>query len=77
MGMLDALTIRSNAAKKSFADEVTAQSDTSQGVLDTFAGQSAETGADIGAAGSLLGASTVGTHFAKLQNAANGGATAT
>ena len=77
-GMLDALTIRSNAAKKAYADEVTAQSDTAQGVLDTFAGQSAQTGADIGAAGTLLsGASTVGGNYAKLQNAIGGGATAT
>lgn len=77
-GMLDALTIRSNAAKKAYADEVTAQSDTEQGVLDTYAGQSAETGAELGAAGTLLsGASTVGNNYAKLQNAFGGGATAT
>lgn len=70
MGMLDALTIRSNAAKKSYSDEVTAQSDTSQGVLDTYAGESAKTGSEIGAAGTLLsGASTVGGNYLKLQNA--------
>jgi hypothetical protein len=70
MGMIDALTIRSDAAKKAYADEVTAQSDTEQGVLDTYAGQSAETGSEIGAAGSLLsGAATVGNNYIKLQNA--------
>lgn len=69
MGMVDALTIRSNAVKKSYADEVQAQSDTEQGVLDTFAGNSAVTGSEIGAAGTLLsGASTVGSNYAKLQN---------
>jgi hypothetical protein len=68
MGMLDALTIRSNATKKAYADEVTAQSDTEQGVLDTYAGESAMTGAEIGATGSLLsGASTVGGNYLKLQ----------
>lgn len=70
MGMLDALTIRSNAAKKSYADEVQANSDTAQGQLDTFAGDQAITGSEIGAAGTLLSsASTVGSNYAKLQNA--------
>jgi hypothetical protein len=70
-GMLDALTIRSNAAKKAYADEVQANSDTAQSQLDTFAGESAQTGADIGAAGTLLsGASTVGSNYLKLQNVA-------
>jgi hypothetical protein len=72
-GMVDALTIRSNAAKKAYSDEVSAQSDTEQGVLDTFAGQSAQTGSEIGAAGTLLsGASTVGSNFLKLQNTTGG-----
>lgn len=69
MGMLDVSTIRSNAAKKAYADEVQANSDTAQGQLDTFAGEQAETGADIGAAGTLLsGVSTVGGNYAKFQN---------
>ena len=68
------MTTRSDAAKKAYSDEVTAQSDTEQGVLDTFAGQSAVTGSEIGAAGTLLsGASTVGVNYAKMQNAANPG----
>jgi len=76
MGMVDVSTIRSNAVKKAYSDEVTSQSDTTQGVLDTYAGQSAETGADLGAAGTLLsGASTVGANYLKLQNST--GATAT
>jgi hypothetical protein len=69
MGLTDSLTIRSNAAKKSYEDEVTAASDTAQGQLDTFAGAQATEGADIGAAGTLLsGASTVGANYLKLQN---------
>lgn len=73
MGMLDALTVRSNAAKKAYADEVQATSDTAQGQLDTFAGEQAGTGADIAAAGTLLsGASTVGGNYAKFQGAYGG-----
>jgi hypothetical protein len=74
MGMVDVSTIRSNAAKKAYADEVTANSDTAQGQLDTMGASSAETGADIGAAGTLLsGASTVGSNYVKLQNAIGSG----
>jgi hypothetical protein len=74
LGMLDALTIRSNSAKKAYADEVQANSDTAQSQLDTFAGETAQTGAEIGAAGTLLsGASTVGANYAKLKNLTNPG----
>lgn len=68
-GMVDALTIRSGAAKKAYADEVQANSDTAQGALDTMGASQAETAGDLGAAGTLLsGASTVGNNYAKLQN---------
>jgi len=68
LGMLDALTVRSNAAKKAWSDEVEATSDQAQSVLDTSAGQQAETAGEIGAAGSLLsGVSTVGGNYAKWQ----------
>jgi hypothetical protein len=74
LGTLNELTTRSDAAKKAYTDEVTAQSDTAQGVLDTYAGESAETGAEIGAAGTLLSnASTVGANYAKLQNVTSTG----
>jgi hypothetical protein len=77
-GVLDTLTIRSNAAKKAYSDEVTATSDTAQGQLDTFAGETATTGSEIGAAGTLLsGASTVGANYAKLQNSVGSGAAGT
>jgi hypothetical protein len=69
MGMLDALTLRSNAAKKAWASEVTATSDTAQSQLDTMQSEQAKTAGDIGAAGSLLsGASTVGSNYIKFQN---------
>lgn len=68
LGMLDALTIRSNAAKQAWADEVQATSDTAQARLDRMAGDQAETAGMIGAAGSLLnGVSTVGGNYAKWQ----------
>jgi hypothetical protein len=69
MGMVASLTTRSNSAKKAYADEVQANSDTAQSTLDTFAGEQATTGSEIGAAGTLLsGASTVGTNYLKFQN---------
>lgn len=68
MGMLDALTIRSGAAKKAWSDEVQAENDTAQGQLDTMAGEQAEEAGKIGAAGTLLsGAATVGGTYAGWQ----------
>ncbi len=75
-GMLDALTIRSNAAKEAYGQEVQATSDTAQGQLLTMQGQQAATAGDIGAGASLLtGASTVGANWAKFQNLGGGVAT--
>lgn len=60
MGMLDALTIRSDAAKKAYAQEVHATSDTAQSQLDTMQSQQALKAGDIAAEGTMLsGASTV------------------
>jgi hypothetical protein len=68
LGMLDALTIRSNAAKKAWAAQVDATSSEAQAQLDRAAGENAETSGYINAAGSLLsGASTVGGSYAKWQ----------
>lgn len=73
-GMLDALTIRSNAAKEAYGQEVTATSDTAQSQLDTMEGSQAAEAGEIGAAGSLLsGASTVGGNYLKYQNLGGGG----
>jgi hypothetical protein len=72
MGMLDALTIRSNAAKEAYGQEVQATSDTAQSQLDTMESEQASTAGDIGAVGSLLnGVSTVGGNWAKFQKLGN------
>lgn len=69
MGLLDALTIRSNAAKQAWAQEVQATSDQAQSQLYKFEGSQAQTAGDIGAAASLLsGASTVGGNYLRWQN---------
>lgn len=69
MGLLDQLTIRSNAAKQAWAQNVQATSDEAQSQLLQFEGKQAATAGDIGAAGSLLsGASTVGGNYLKWSN---------
>lgn len=74
MGMLDALTIRSNAARKAYGYQVAATSDTAQAGLLKMEGEQAETAGDIGAFSSLLSsASTVGGNYLKMQNLGVGG----
>ena len=69
--MLDALTIRSNAARQAYGYQVQATSDTAQGQLDPMAGDNAEKAGSINAQTSLLsGASSVGRAFASYQNQA-------
>ena len=68
LGLSDALTIRSNAAKEAYGQEVAATSDIAQANLDRAEGDQAETAGDIGAAGSLLsGASTAGGQYAQFR----------
>lgn len=68
MGMLDALTIRSNAAKQAYGQKVAETSDIAQSQLDTMEGEQAQTAGEIGAAGTLLsGASTVGGNYMRFQ----------
>lgn len=78
MGMLDALTIRSNAARQAYSAEVQGVSDTAQSQLDIMQGEQSEKAGDIGAATSLLnGVSTVGSKYALWQKqfgASGGGA---
>ncbi len=75
MGMLDALTIRSNAAKRAWASEVQATSEEAQSQLYQFESRAAAEAGDIAAAGSLLsGASTVGGNYLRWQNVAGSGA---
>ena len=69
VGMLDALTIRSNAAKKAYGEQVQATSDTAQSQLLSAESSQAATAGEIGAAGTLLsGASTVGANYTKFQS---------
>ena len=78
IGMMDALTIRSNAAKQAYSQEVAATSDTAQSGLYTAQSQQASAAAPIGAAGSLLSsASSVGGNYAKYALASPTGGTAT
>ena len=71
LGMYDALTIRSNAAKAAYSQEVAATSETAQSGLYAMESKEAAAAAPLGAAGTLLSsASTVGSNYAKyLQSA--------
>lgn len=73
MGLLDAITIRSNSARRAYGFQVAASSDEAQGkLLDTQAKQQ-KTAGILTAAGTLLStASTVGGNYAKWQNVAPG-----
>lgn len=67
IGSLDALTIRSDTAKKVFADQTQQSNDLAQSTLDTQESTQAASAAPIAAAGSLLsGASSVGGNYAKF-----------
>jgi hypothetical protein len=69
IGMLDALTLRSNAAKAAYAKEVEANSDTAQGQLLQSESQQEADAAPLGAFGTLLsGASSVGGNWGKFQS---------
>jgi hypothetical protein len=64
VGMINAMTIRSNASREAYGQEVQATSDTAQAQLDLMEGSQAAEGGDLGAIGSLLsGASTTGKYF--------------
>ena len=71
--MLDALTIRSDSARRAYGYEVAASNDTAQSQLDTQAAGQAETGADIGAIGGLLSnASTIGSKYGNFLASGSG-----
>jgi hypothetical protein len=65
-GALDALTIRSDAARKAYAASVQANNYTAEGKLDTAESTQAANAAPVAATGSLLSsASMVGASWAK------------
>ena len=56
LGQFDQATIRSNAARRAYGDEVQAVQDTAQSQLDTMAASTSLTSGYLGAASSILGA---------------------
>lgn len=68
LNMMDQLTIRSNAAKAAYAQNVAATGATAEAGLLSSESSQAASAAPIGALGSFLGsASSVGTNYAKYQ----------
>lgn len=75
LGLMDALTIRSDAAKKAYAHEVAATGDTAESQLLTQEASQASAIAPISALGTFLGgASSVGSSYLKYASGAPGGA---
>ena len=69
VGQLDTLTAENNALLNAYGYKVAATSDTAQSTIDSATATQATTGADIGAAGTLLGnASSLGFKWQGLQN---------
>lgn len=65
MGLLDAMTVRSNAAKQAYSQQVQATNETEQAQLDKQGAAQAKQAGDIGAASSLLGGvSSVASKYA-------------
>lgn len=68
IGMLQAMTIRSNAAKTAYSDQVQASSQEAQAQLDTMESEKDQDGAVLGSLGTLLsGASSVGASWRQYQ----------
>jgi hypothetical protein len=73
LGALDALTIRSNAAKQAYGYEVAATSNTAQAQLDTFESQQAKDAGLVSALGTAIGGvGSAGLNYAKMTNAGFG-----
>jgi hypothetical protein len=71
LGMLDAMTIRSNAAKKAYGYEVAATSDTAESTLLAQESSQADKAAPIAALGTFLqGASSAGGTYGKYSTSA-------
>lgn len=68
LGGLDALTIRSNAAREAYGYRVQETNYKAQGELDEFAAKNAQEAGWVGGVSTLLGAAgTAGSNFAKYQ----------
>lgn len=66
VGMLDALTIRSNAARQAYGYATEAQSDKAQEALNRFAGKNAITAGKMGAVSTLLGSAAQSGQYANM-----------
>lgn len=74
LGMLDALTIRSNAAREAYGYQVQGSDFKAEANLDRATGKEAKASGWLGAAGSLLStASTVGKDYSRWQTQNPGG----
>lgn len=60
LGELDALTVRTNAAKEAYGYQTQAVSDKAQAGLDRFEAENDETAGELGAASTLLGSAASG-----------------
>lgn len=69
LGELNAITIRSNAAKQAYGYETQATGSGNQATLDTLQGSNATTAGEIGAGSTLLGGlGSAGANYAKFLN---------
>lgn len=67
LGELNAITIRSNAARTAYGYQVQGANDTAQSNLDTFSAGQAETAGDIGATSSVIGGlGSAASNYAKF-----------
>jgi hypothetical protein len=72
LGMLDAMTIRSNAAKEAYSQQVAATGDTAESTLLSSEASQAKAAAPISALGTFLGqASSAGGKFAQYGTVAS------
>lgn len=67
-GMLDAMTIRSNAAREAYGFQVDSSNQTAQAGLDRAAGKNAVKASKIGAAATILGGAATGSQYAGYLN---------
>lgn len=67
LGQLDAMTIRSNAARQAYGYEVDSSNSTAQSQLDKFQGENAKSASNINAGSTLLsGLGSAATNYASI-----------
>lgn len=68
LGKLDALTIRSNAARQAYGYQVEATNQTAQSQLDKFAAKNDIEAGEIGAGSTILGGAATGANYYNFLN---------